>query len=315
MTHTKEGNQLHKEDLFGKFLFDVEHALVMYADDFCTIPAEGIYDNSSLAPFMGVIESCHIYLIGYTPKIILIDAQHVDGKLNVKFDVLGGEYMVSYDLPHEFSLKMDGDQYYLEHTSGKRSWPDATEMQRRLSSESNDINFEVKYVGQAFGKDGSRNAIDRLLKHETLQRIALKGVPEGYRLSLLLLGIQPKNHVFTMFNPFAKKSDIGSSRIESGLDKLFNTTEAERISLYEASLIRYFYPEFNTTFKDSFPSTNLKILRDCYDKDFSSVIAEICIDDLPYRLWSTAVEPAFNHIAQHDLHRDEARRMFFGLFD
>jgi hypothetical protein len=105
----------------------------------------------------------------------------------------------------------------------------------------------------------------------------------------------------------------GEARIKTGLEKLFNTTEEERVSLYEAALIRYFYPDFNKEFKDSFPSTNLKILRDCYEKDFSAVVAEICIDRLPFRLWSGRVDPKTYHIAIHDLHKSDERRMFFGM--
>ena len=304
--------QLSKEDFFGKAAFDIEHALGMYAFSFCTIPAEGLYDKVALAPLMSVIETCHIYLIGYTPKIDFIDAQQKDGRLELKFEALGSEHIVSYELPPELSLKRDGELHYVEDATGQRYWPNEQEMQARLSSESKAINFEVKYVGQAYGQDGSRNAIDRLLKHETLQKIALKGVPDGFRLTLLLLAVQPNNQLITMMNPFARNKDDGSTRIQSGLDKLFNTSEEERISLYEAALIRYFYPEFNKEFKDSFPSTNLKILQDCYNKDFCSIVAEICFDELPFRLWSQAVEPALYHIAKHNLHKDEDRRMFFG---
>lgn len=114
-------------------------------------------------------------------------------------------------------------------------------------------------------------------------------------------------------NPFAKNQEDGPDRITSGLDKLFNTSEQERVTLYEASLIRYFRPEFNIEFKNSFPSTNMKVLRDCYDKDFSAVIAEICIDDLPFRLFSQEVNPEWNHIAKHDLHKSDERKIFFGL--
>ena len=80
----------------------------------------------------------------------------------------------------------------------------------------------------------------------------------------------------TVFNHHAKNKDEDSSRIRSGIDKLYGTTEQERIALYEAALIRYFSPPFNKEFKNSFPSTNLKILQDCYEKDFAAVIAEIC---------------------------------------
>lgn len=60
----KDSRKLSMEDFFGKAAFDIEHALGMYAISFCTIPAEGIYDKDALEPLMGVIETCHIYLIG-----------------------------------------------------------------------------------------------------------------------------------------------------------------------------------------------------------------------------------------------------------
>ncbi len=308
--NTKKPN---KEEFFGRALYDVEHALGMYALSFSTIPAEGIYDKEALEPLMSVIESCHIYLIGYTPIIDFVGAEQVDSNLNLIFNMTGNEHVVSYDLPTGVLLKKDGELHYLEDDSGQRYWPNENDMQLRLSNQSNEVNFDVKYIGQAYGKDGSRNAIDRLLKHETLQKISLKGVPDGYRLTLLLLTIQPNNQLFTIMNPFAKNSEEGSERITSGLDKLFNTTEQERIALYEASLIRYFYPEFNKEFKDSFPSTNLKILQDCYEKDFAAVVAEICIDDLPFKLFSESVEISNYHIANHNLHKSEDRRVFFGM--
>lgn len=67
----KESSRLSVEELFGKSAFDIEHALGMYAISFCTIPAEGIYDKDGLEPLMSVIESCHIYLIGYLSNPIL----------------------------------------------------------------------------------------------------------------------------------------------------------------------------------------------------------------------------------------------------
>ncbi|MES9962184.1 MAG: hypothetical protein ABW116_01465 [Candidatus Sedimenticola sp. 20ELBAFRAG] len=301
------------QKLMADKLYDIEHSLGMYAVSHCTIPAEGIYDKEALKPLMGIIETCHIYLIGLTPIIDFVDAKQENGVLILEYKIAGEDHTLSFELSEGFILKSEGDLLYVEDPNGQRSWPDNNFIQARLSAETNSVNFEVKYIGQAYGKDGSRNAIDRLLKHETLQKISLKGIPEGYRLSLLLLAIQPNNQLFTIMNPFAKNTDEGPERIKTGLDKLFNTTEQERITLYEASLIRYFYPEFNKEFKDSFPSTNLKVLQDCYEKDFGGVVAEICIDELPFKLFTDNVNPKHYHIAKHDLHKDEDRRMFFGL--
>lgn len=298
---------------FAKAAFDVEHALGMYALGFCTLPAEGIYDERAIASIAHVADTCHIYAIGYTPRVDLVDAKESESNLVLTFDILKKKHVIKYELPEGLSLGEEDGLHFLFDSSGKRYWPDELEMQRRLHSESKAINFEVKYIGQAYGKDGSRSAIDRLLKHETLQKIALKGVPDGFRISLLLLSIQPNNQLITVMNPFAKNTGNGEERIRKGIDKLFNTTEEERVSLYEAALIRYFYPDFNKEFKDSFPSTTLKILRDCYAKDFSAVVAEICIDELPFTLWSESVGPKHYHIAKHDLYKEEDRKMFFGL--
>lgn len=301
------------EKLMADKLYDVEHSLGMYAVSYCTLPAESIYDKEELEPLMGVVETCHIYLVGVTPIIKLIDARQNNKSLTMEYEVAGQGCSLRFELPEGLKLKSEDDIFYIEAPNGQRSVPDNNYIQSRLSAQTGAVNFDVKYIGQAYGKDGSRNAIDRLLKHETLQKISLKGVPEGHRLSLLLLAIQPNNQIFTLMNPFAMNKDEGPERIKAGLNKLFNTTEKERIALYEASLIRYFHPEFNKEFKDSFPSTNLKVLQDCYEKDFSGVVAEICIDELPFKLFSDNVAPKDYHFAKHDLHEDEARRMFFGL--
>ncbi|MFP8965240.1 hypothetical protein ACKC9G_01480 [Pokkaliibacter sp. CJK22405] len=299
--------------LMADKLYDIEHSLGMYAISYCAIPAEAIYDKEKLNPLMKVIDNCHIYLIGLTPIITLVDAKQEKNVLTLSYRICGQEYNLYFELPRGYNLRSDGEQLYVENSNGQRSWLDDDNIQTLLSDETNKVNFEVKYIGQAYGVDGSRNAIDRLLRHETLQKISLKGIPAGYRLSLLLLAIQPNNQLITMMNPFAKNKEEGASRIKAGLEKLFDTNEQERVTLYEASLIRYFYPEFNKEFKDSFPSTNLKVLQDCYDKDFSGVVAEICFDELPFKLFSESVEPKSYHIAKHDLHKSDARHMFFGL--
>lgn len=173
------------------------------------------------------------------------------------------------------------------------------------------IDFNILYIGQAYGADGSRNAIDRLKRHETLQKISLQGVPEGFDLQLLLINVQPTTQLITFFNPFAENKDDGDERIEAGLEKLFGTDEKERVSLFEAAFIRYFRPPFNEKFKDSFPSTNMSILKQCYKKDFSAVIAEIGLTDLPFALFSKARARQDHHIAAYDLHTEEERKVFF----
>jgi hypothetical protein len=139
----------------------------------------------------------------------------------------------------------------------------------------------------------------------------LQGVPATHVLQILFLQIQPANRMISVFNPSAENTSDSDHRISAGFDKLYNTDEAERITLYEASLIRYFQPRFNKEFRNSFPSTNMKVLADCYQKDFNALVAEICFDELPFMLFTETVPPKRYHIARHDLHSDQARKLFF----
>lgn len=291
----------------NNFKYDVEHALSIYARSFFMLPASYIYDKDVIKEHEDVIRRCHIYIIGYLPKTKLVKIQEILGQVIFDYEIGSQKQNLRLPLPPGCKLAMNDGWYYAENDQGdKFSIPDkAINSFLKKYSE-----FDVRYIGQAYGKDGSRNALDRLIKHETLQKIALTSVPEDKVLSLLLLEIEPSTQLVTVMNPHAKNIDDGS-RIRAGLDKLFNTTEAERISLYEASLIRYFYPQFNKEFKDSFPSTRLKVLQDCYDKDFSLIVAEINIDELPFQLCSEKIPAQYYHLAKHDLHQEEERKAFF----
>lgn len=292
-------------------LYDVEHALMMHAYSFAHFPAFAIYDDEVLSQFQEVISNCHIYLIGLLPKVELKGARQVGEKLVLSFSVLGFSYDIDWPIPEGFEFHEDEGHYCLANTAGKRIFPSVENMIIQFHAKTGKLNFNIQYIGQAYGKDGSRNAIDRLKKHETLQKISLQGIPDGYNLELLLLEIQPSNKIMTTFNPHALDQNHGDERIASGIEKLFETNEHERITLYEASLIRYFRPKYNKEFRESFPSTNLQVLKDCYDKDFTSIVAEICFDHMPYYLCSDRIEPQMYHIIQHDLHKAENRRLFF----
>ena len=293
--------------------FDVEHALNIFASSYSTLPARAIYDEHAIDLIRGCSEEFHIYLIGYTPKIDQKSFCCENGFFCINIEYFKQPIDVKLSVPPGFKFVQTGVGCYFVDENGEKRRPDPIHILMGLSRVVGGVPFKIKYIGQAYGEDGSRDAIDRLTKHETLQRIALRGVPDGWELQLILLEIQPGNRVFTVFLPNADNKDHDGMRRKMGIEKLFGTTDAERVSLYEASLIRYFAPEFNKEFKDSFPSTNLKLLHDCYQKDFLAVIAEICLDEFPFHLESESVRPKAEHIITHDLQKDDQRRFFFGI--
>ena len=295
--------------VFASLLHDVEHALVMYAYSFVVMPGAGIYDDAALARFAQILANCHIYIIGLLPIVDFINLRKGSGSFIATLGLLGKEHLIEVELPAGWDVGEEKSHYYLVDHKGQRYTPREDWLISQLKA-APDFTFDVQYVGQAYGKTGERNALARLKSHETLQKIALKGIPDGYQLSLLSQ-VSPGNMLITMFNPSAQNKDASGERLKAGLDKLFGTDERERIALYEAALIRYFQPKFNKEFRDSFPSTNLKVLRDCYDKDFSAVVAEINLETLPFAIGSNVVAPAVTHIAKFELHEKADRRAFF----
>jgi len=296
---------------FTKKLFDVEHALLMHAHSYVVLPAASIYDKDRLKEVEEVTKKCHIYVIGHTPRIFLEDVQQAGRIASLRFKVGDGLVEIKSELPESSTLVKGDDSFRVLGNDGKEYGLNDVDMARAIKRE-HPVDFSVLYIGQAYGKSGERAALDRLEKHETLQKIALQGgAPPGTQLTVLLLEIISANRMMTTFNPYAMDLSSGEERIRAGIDKLYGTSEKERVALYEASLIRYFQPRYNKDFKDSFPSTNMKVLKDCYDKDFSGIVAEINFDDLPWNLKSEHVPTAHSHIARHSLHTAEERSMFF----
>jgi len=304
-------NDKTRANFIGGKRFEVEHALGMYAYSYVNLPAAAIYDASALQAFAETVETCHIYFIGYLPSVSILNSEQSGRTVSIQLSYLDERRSISWDFPEGAQLRKADEYWFVEDRNGQRYAPTGDQILTRLGQQHAPLEFDVKYIGQSYGRDGARSALDRLLSHETLQKIALRQAPAGHHIALVLVAVQPSNQLLTVFNPHAESRDHDGSRVRAGIDKLFGTSERERVALYEAAMIRYFEPEFNIEFKGSFPSTRLKILQDCYDKDFSAVIAEFCFDDVPFVLRSEKVAGSRYHVANYSLHSEENRRAFF----
>lgn len=177
------------------------------------------------------------------------------------------------------------------------------------------MDLEVLYIGQAYGKDGSRNAADRLKKHETLQGIyseAIKNSPDC-DIWLILCTFEPlmlasfdgrqKEYVTTI------EQDTGHIKEVANAD----ITEQQQINFTEASLIRYFQPSYNKIYKKSFPNPAHSTYSECYDIDLNMVSTEIQTEDIGLRLWSESVAPEWVHFSSFPLHSKKERMYMFDI--
>lgn len=140
------------------------------------------------------------------------------------------------------------------------------------------LDYEVLYIGQAYGKDGKRTAIDRLSSHSTLQNIYSEAMQRN-----------PDSEIWIMLSSFAQ-NDIMSfnGRIESEashkdeLDRanaLFNSDEniskKQKINFTEAALINTFFPPYNKEYKGTFPNPAHDSYSSCFDLDINSLVVEL----------------------------------------
>lgn len=172
--------------------------------------------------------------------------------------------------------------------------------------------LEVLYAGQAYAA-GKRTAIDRLKSHSTLQKILADiqyNKPDD-EILLLTFEYAPYQVITSVdgTDQTAKRDGNDSLRFLSILDNPL--TEHQQICLAEAGLIRYFQPEYNEIYKSSFPASDQKILRECYQLDFSALVTEIDTEELNLYLYSANIPPRTHHIAQFDLVDPLKRRSFF----
>ena len=291
--------------------FSVENSLVITASSWAFMPVEEIYNEDAINE-ISFVKNCHLYMIGRVPSVSIDSVTKDNLELIITANIGGELFKKSINVGFEFNLVTDENGWYLRDDEGRSFAPDQGYLLSEFNDEYKNINFEVLYVGQAYGNDGGRNAIDRLRKHEKLLQILIQDKKKNHEIKVLLLGINEHNTVVTSIDPKGSTDD-NSQRFDYGLSKAENTSEIEKVSLFEACFIRYFQPRYNKLLKDSFPSTNIKVLNNCYRHDLVSIVAEMSFFEIPYLLFSEKIKQSKIHFAYFDLHKEVDRRQFFFL--
>ena len=294
--------------------FMVEHVIGLRMLTYVQMPATGLYEPECLEAFSEEIKHCHIYMVGTLPLVISMGAKQDGDGIAAKFYSGGKTHRVRLAMPDDTSFVDDGGgAWHLENRDrpGWKGYPNRGPTLSALRHKGMKYDLNVLYVGKAFGKNGRRHAVDRLLKHEKLLEIAVKGAPSGYELVVLLLRISPTTDLMTILNGLAQ--DDSEDRIDKGVQAVLKTTEAQRTSIFEAALIRYFAPPYNKQLKKkgAFPSKKNPQLEACYKKDIAAVSAELDFSNAPFGLFTNKIQPSQVHIASFDLHKEKDRKVFF----
>lgn len=182
------------------------------------------------------------------------------------------------------------------------------------------LEFEVLYIGQAYGKDGSRTAFDRLESHSTLQKILEEYSGKYPDKHIYILLLEMKTNLMMSFDgiseTFTKSEEDSINHLQEVCSNL--PKERQVINIVEAAMINYFKPEYNVNFVENFPNENHKGYKQYFDLDYNALTVEI---DLEFDYISRVelytdknrIENSFDAI-RYNLFNDNNRKSMYDIF-
>jgi hypothetical protein len=175
--------------------------------------------------------------------------------------------------------------------------------------------LEVMYIGQAFGRTETKKIDYRIANHDKIQKIALDILNKSTNEEVLIIGIKVEtNDLTTSIVTINSKTERPT--LESILqlrDKAAKRiTEGQEITVFEASLIKYFQTNLNTEYKETFPSHDFKSYKEIYETDFDYSVMTIDTRPVAVRIYSQQVkERKYIHSQHFPLTTESEKRSLF----
>jgi hypothetical protein len=218
---------------------------------------------------------CHLYIVSRRPRTYIdpesvrLDPGGIRGQVIIEASH-GKDYRdfeAPFSLVADEELKWDAGtltDYYriVGGSTGTRYVHGDTWAFALFASYSPDLAAqEVLYVGQAFGKEGERSSLDRVLEHKTIQKIYADHQSAGFDIfisflrladgaSILQIGSSASAEAYKASVTAAERADINS--VFKSLRRRADM-QREQITLSEAAFISYFKPSYNIQHKKNFP--------------------------------------------------------------
>lgn len=287
------------------FKYASEFAVLMYLDTYQILQQTELEIYGKTQTAFTENNPCNIYFILKRPKVTLDPKYCIKDKNSFELRY----FIHEQDKKHErkFRTKINTDEYdfYTEYPYNyfgliNKNNPDLNRYYKlavivdTIHGKSDTVepllDLEVLYIGQAFGEDGKRTAIDRLPSHSTLQMIyseAMQRNPDS-EIWILLASFKQKN-ISTM-NGFIsmpeenEKDDFARWMNFNNGENPF--TEKQKINFTEAALIRTFLPQYNKEFKDTFPNPAHSSYSECYSLDINAIVVELDMTETRRWLYS-----------------------------
>jgi len=275
--------------------FSTESFFIMYLNIFQIIQEVDLQQYAQSQETFSSKIPCNIYFILRRPKVTVdIESVKIKGSkvyfdtliqdkskfipISIKLEFSKAKLPISFkcEYPYNLFTITDSDSHLLTAKPGTFLDESYTEKNLEIPL----LDYEILYIGQAYGKNGERTAIERLMSHSTLQKIysqSLSYNPDS-DISILLTNFSQLD--LLSVNGLAKSNPKNKEDDDKRAFEFFKNngtlfSENQKINFTEAALIKYFQPKYNLEFKDSFPSKNHKSYSECYDLNIKSMAIEL----------------------------------------
>lgn len=296
---------------YRKYL--MEGGLELFSSGANVLQPHSLYHMKRNESLRDKLEGCNLYMIARRRRISIDPTS-----FRIVGDTLTGDFLVQDGLEHErFSFKYTPDETIVAVSA--LSYPeDRVELVTTSGATLNlsmmffmtqceyDLDsldeLEILYIGKAYGKSGERLAVDRLEAHSTLQRIladTLFSKPD-HEIQVLMFRFEHYKKHASGAGDFSLTPTASDDESINHFHNVMNTSfkRENRILLAEAGLIRYFEPEYNKLYKNTFPSEKHTILADILEKDFSGLTVQVDTQNIKTSLYSKKVNSFVKNLSE-----------------
>lgn len=323
-----------KNILENIYRFGVESFLIMYLNNYQLVLGSDLEDYVNNEDFFNEENPCNIYFILKKPKVtvdpnsIKIDKKiarfnlHVQVKENISVVNMCCEFpkaksKIEYFTKYPFNILAFKDKERALMVARPSTLLDSNLVIDNISAE--ELDYEILYIGQSYGKDGKRTALERLSSHETLQKIYAHTSSQ-----------HPDSDIWIMLTNFSQQSMLvakGSSLNEEDIkiedkkiEHMFENnglliSDKQKINFTEAALIKYFQPKYNIEFKESFPSLKHKSYSECYSLDIKALLIELDTSEMIRKIYTEKTGRKHHHQKMFEFNSDNDRMSLLGVFE
>lgn len=310
----------------------IEYSIVMHMSKISLCQQDDL-DKSLIQREYTAESPCHIYFIITRPRITIIPEKcefkeliRLVFKIQIGNEFIEKEVFLHHPPNEDLSNAVIKSEYPFSNfqifNNGEEvlTAKSSVYYTMHLREHPDYLNAELLYIGQSYGKQGERNAGDRLKQHSTLQKIysEISQTNPDKEVWLNLLSFESTMQTsFDGLSGTSKRQNNDVQNVSTVMHKFINNelNEKEIINFTEAALIKFFRPKYNVIYKDIFPSLDHKTYKEAIQLDINSVAFYMDTECINLKLYTNTVKPNFINMVSYTLKSEENRKSLFDLFD